>query len=85
LLKAHEYSLAEVGLWPGRSSASSEADVAGSHAGEFLRDAPAVDCPIYFFVGRFDYNAPAQLTEAYYQKLVAPAGKQSGLVREFSP
>ncbi len=76
MLKAHEYSLAEVGLWPGRSSASLKQlwpEVMGVN---FFETVPSVDCPITFFVGRFDYNAPAQLTEAYYQELAAPAGKQ---------
>jgi hypothetical protein len=35
-----------------------------------------VRCPVYFFVGRHDYNSPWQLTEAYYQALNAPAGKR---------
>ena len=75
LLKAHEYSLAEVGLWPGRSSASLKQMWSEVMQVNFFETLPQVDCPIYFFVGRFDYNAPAQLTAAYYQKLVAPAGK----------
>jgi pimeloyl-ACP methyl ester carboxylesterase len=41
----------------------------------FFEAVPKVSCPIYFFVGRFDHNSPGQLTEAYYQKVDAPAGK----------
>ena len=76
MLRAHEYSLLEVALWPGRSSASLKQlwpEVMGVN---FYKTAPTVVCPIYFFVGRFDNNVPGQLTEAYYQKLEAPAGKQ---------
>ncbi len=76
MLKAHEYSLAEVSLWPGRSSASLKQlwpEVMGVN---FYETVPSLDCPVIFFVGRFDENAPAQLTKEYYQKLVAPARKR---------
>lgn len=76
MLKAHEYSLAEVSLWPGRSSASLKQLWPEVMKVNFYQSAPSVACPIIFFVGRFDENAPAQLTDAYYQSLVAPAGKQ---------
>ena len=76
LLKAHEYSLAEVSLWPGRSSASLKQLWPAVMQVNFFETVPVVDCPVYFFVGRFDNNAPGQLTEAYYQKVKAPAGKQ---------
>ena len=75
MLKAHEYSLAEVGLWPGRSSASLKQMWPEVMQVNFFSTVPSVDCPVYFFVGRFDYNAPGQLTAAYYEKLDAPAGK----------
>jgi len=76
MLKAHEYSLAEVSLWPGRSSASLKQLWPEVIQVNFFETAPAIGCPIYFFVGRFDYNTPAQLSVAYYEKLDAPAGKQ---------
>ena len=75
LLRSHEYSFMEVALWPGRSSASLKSlwpEVMGVN---FFETAPAVGCPIYFFAGRFDYNAPSQLAAAYYEQLDAPAGK----------
>jgi pimeloyl-ACP methyl ester carboxylesterase len=34
-----------------------------------------VDVPVYFLVGRHDYNAPFKLTETYYEQLQAPQGK----------
>ena len=76
LLRAHEYSLAEVSQWPGRSSASLKQMWPEVMQVNFFETVTSVECPIYFFVGRFDENAPGQLTEAYYQKLDAPAGKQ---------
>jgi len=42
----------------------------------FLESVPVVRCPVYFFVGRHDYNSPWQLTEAYYLAVNAPAGKR---------
>ena len=36
---------------------------------------PDFKIPVYFLAGRFDYKAPSQLVEEYYQSLNAPAGK----------
>ena len=75
MLKAHEYSLTEVALWPGRSSASLKQLWPELMAINFFEMVPTVHCPVYFFVGSYDYNAPGQLTQAYYNQLEAPAGK----------
>jgi len=42
---------------------------------DFFQSISAVEIPVYFFAGRFDYNDPAHLTEQYFQHLDAPAGK----------
>lgn len=42
----------------------------------FFDEVPVVHCPIYFFVGKYDYNSPWQLTETYYKTINAPAGKR---------
>jgi pimeloyl-ACP methyl ester carboxylesterase len=34
--------------------------------------APSLNCPIYFFAGRKDYQTNSWLTEKYYLKLIAP-------------
>ena len=75
LLKAHEYSLAEVALWPGRSSTSLRSMWPEVLDVNFSDTVPEIVFPVYFFVGRFDYNAPGQLTQAYYDQLEDPAGK----------
>lgn len=75
MLKAHEYSLAEVAFWPGRSSASLKQMWSELMGLNFFETVPVVHFPIYFFVGRYDYNAPGQLTQAYFNQLDAPAGK----------
>lgn len=37
---------------------------------------PQLDLPVYFFIGKNDYNTPLEATKKYYQSLIAPAGKQ---------
>lgn len=37
-----------------------------------MEDVPEVDVPVYFCVGRNDYNTPHKLIEEYYNKLNAP-------------
>ncbi|RJP24501.1 MAG: alpha/beta hydrolase [Candidatus Abyssobacteria bacterium SURF_5] len=41
-----------------------------------FEEAPRIEVPVYFFVGRYDYNTPFELAERYYQQLDAPQGKQ---------
>jgi pimeloyl-ACP methyl ester carboxylesterase len=75
LLKAPEYSLAEVALWPLGSNHSLGQMWPELIKINFFDEVPTLHCPVIFFAGRYDYNSPWQLTEAYYQKLEAPAGK----------
>ena len=75
LTRAHEYSFAEVALWPARSSASLQQLWQEAMGVNFFKTAPSIACPVYFFAGRYDYNVPSQLTGAYYEQLEAPAGK----------
>ncbi len=39
---------------------------------DFRIQAPALEIPVYFLIGRHDVNSPPDLTEAYYQILQAP-------------
>ncbi len=39
---------------------------------DFIRDAPRLEVPVYFFVGRHDYNTPFELVERYFAVLEAP-------------
>ncbi len=39
---------------------------------DFRHDAPHLDVPVYFMIGRHDINAPPALTEEYYALLDAP-------------
>ncbi|MBI4832317.1 MAG: alpha/beta hydrolase [Candidatus Lindowbacteria bacterium] len=47
----------------------------GYHTNLF-QEVPRIEVPVYFLVGRYDYNTPFELTERYYQQLEAPRGKQ---------
>ena len=75
LLRAPEYSLVEAGFWPLGSSNSLKQMWPELMKIDFFEQVPIVRCPVYFFAGKYDYNSPWQLTEAYYQKVEAPAGK----------
>jgi pimeloyl-ACP methyl ester carboxylesterase len=75
MLKAPEYSLAEFAFWPASSSNALKQMWPELMKINFFEQVPLVRCPIYFFIGKYDANSPWQLSEAYYQKLNAPAGK----------
>ena len=76
MLKAPEYSLAEFAFWPVSSSNSLKQMWPELMKINFFDEVPVVNCPVYFFVGKYDYNSPWQLTEAYFQTVEAPAGKR---------
>ncbi len=76
LLRSHEYSLLDVALWPGRSSASLKKLWPEVMTIDFFTTIPELHVPVYFFVGRYDYNSPSQLIEKYYEQLAAPEGKR---------
>ncbi len=78
LLRAQEYSVFDVCLWPLGSSRSLGQLWPEVMALDFFQNRSAIEIPVYFFVGRFDYNSPAELAEQYFQHLNAPMGK--GLV-----
>ncbi len=75
LLAAREYSFFDACLWPLGSSRSLRQLWPEVMALNFFRSVPTIQIPVYFFVGRHDYNDPASLTEQYAQHLNAPAGK----------
>jgi len=41
-----------------------------------FEQAPRIEVPVYFFLGRHDYNTPPELALRYFEMLEAPAGKQ---------
>jgi pimeloyl-ACP methyl ester carboxylesterase len=40
---------------------------------DLFEDLPEIDIPVYFFVGRYDYQTPGPLTAEYYAAVRAPA------------
>ncbi len=42
---------------------------------DFMRTAPRIEVPVYFLMGRHDYNMQPRLVEEYYSLLDAPKGK----------
>jgi pimeloyl-ACP methyl ester carboxylesterase len=76
LLRAEEYSLVDAAAWVLGSDRSLKALWPDVMQVDFPQTVKAIDVPIYFFVGRYDYNTPAVLTEAYFNTLQAPRGKQ---------
>ena len=40
-----------------------------------FRQAPTLEVPVYFLVGRHDYYAPSRIVQRYYHELSAPKGK----------
>jgi pimeloyl-ACP methyl ester carboxylesterase len=76
LFFAPEYSFIEASLWPLGSNRSLGQTWPELMQVNFFEEMPALGCPVVFFAGRHDYNSPWQLSQAYYEALDAPAGKQ---------
>jgi pimeloyl-ACP methyl ester carboxylesterase len=76
MLRAQEYSFYEVGLWLLASSRSLQQLWPEVMNLNFLESITELDVPAFFFVGRYDQNSPAQLTEQFFEQLQTPAGKQ---------
>lgn len=76
LLKAQEYSLVDFAFWPFGSSASLQTLWPELMQVNVMESVPRIDVPVYFLVGRHDYNSPFELTQKYFERLDAPQGKQ---------
>ncbi len=76
LLNAQEYSFIDFAFWPLGSSMSLQKLWSDLMRVNVFESVPRLNVPVYFLVGRHDYNAPFELTQAYYERLEAPQGKQ---------
>ena len=76
LFKAPEYSLVDFAFWPLGSAISLKQLQPMVMEIDFDATITQVDVPVYFFVGKYDFNTPYELIEAYYNELDAPAGKK---------
>jgi pimeloyl-ACP methyl ester carboxylesterase len=41
-----------------------------------FEEVPELEVPVYFFLGKYDYNTPFEVAERYFEELDAPEGKQ---------
>ena len=76
LLTAPEYSFIDVLRWLAASRASLAVMWPEVMGLDLSRTVPEVGVPVYFLVGRHDYNTPSELTAAYFGALRAPRGKR---------
>jgi pimeloyl-ACP methyl ester carboxylesterase len=76
LLSAPEYSLLDFVWWPMGSGLSLRALWREVMRLNFFETAPRIDVPVVFLAGRYDYNTPSELVQAYYERLEAPRGKR---------
>lgn len=76
ILTAPEYSITDrinLILFPYFSAEELWADLKGL---DLREEAPRIDVPVYFLVGKFDIIVSAELAKDYFEKLDAPMGKQ---------
>jgi pimeloyl-ACP methyl ester carboxylesterase len=76
LLGAPEYSFLDFAWWPMGSDASLRTVWPEWMNLDFSESAPRIEVPVVFLAGRYDYNAPTGLTQAYFERLQAPQGKR---------
>ncbi len=76
LLRAREYSLVDFALWPGASARSLKTFWPALMPLDLAEMVPEVQVPVYLFSGRYDWNSPYPLVEAYFAQVRAPAGKE---------
>jgi pimeloyl-ACP methyl ester carboxylesterase len=76
LLGASEYSFLDFAWWPTGSDLSLRTLWPGLMSLNLSDAAPRIEVPVFFLAGRFDANAPTELTQAFFERLQAPQGKQ---------
>lgn len=76
MLKAPEYSFVNVALWPLSSNQAMQTMLPELMSLDFFEKVHEIEVPVYFLVGRYDYNEPFELTQSFYEQIQAPQGKQ---------
>lgn len=74
-IKAEEYSVADHIQWFSGASRGSGPMWDELRDFDLFRDVPSIPVPVWFVVGKNDYNTPAELVQEYYQFVEAPEGK----------
>jgi len=72
LLTSPEYSFLNILNWVKGSSFSLKHLWSELLAFDITKDAPEIRVPVYFCIGRYDYNTPFELSYKYYETLKAP-------------
>jgi pimeloyl-ACP methyl ester carboxylesterase len=75
LFGASEYSFLDFAWWPMGSDLSIRVLWPELMRLDFFESAPRIEVPVVFLAGRYDYNAPTELIQAYFERLQAPQGK----------
>lgn len=73
-LRAPEYTAADAFRIPAGLRLYAQHMDASGH-GELVHEVSAVQVPVYFFLGRHDYNTPSELAVTYLETLRAPRKK----------
>lgn len=75
LINSPDYDLKDViGFFRGQQfSATSVVKNEKDNPVNLFEDAPALDLPLFFFQGRFDYNTPGEIVERYVEAVDAPS------------
>lgn len=72
-LQTREYTVAEkLQLWRGKASAGVSALWTDAITTDISSKLPAIDVPVYFLHGRYDYTVSYTLARAYFDQLRAP-------------
>lgn len=75
MLRCTEYKLIDFLNIEKRAKAATVYTWPEEMAINFIEQVPQINIPIYFFIGRSDYNTPFELSYDYYMNLDAPKGK----------
>jgi pimeloyl-ACP methyl ester carboxylesterase len=76
LLGAPEYSFLDFAWWPMGSDLSLRTLWPELMSLNLFESVPRIEVPVFFLEGRLDANAPFELAQAYYERLLAPRGKR---------
>jgi len=77
-LKSPEYTFRDYFAWMAGSNRGSGKMWAEEAYRSFdaMEKYPELDVPVFFFMGRNDYNTPLKAARVYYENLIAPQGKR---------
>ncbi len=75
-MSSTEYTLLDLLSMERRAKAATVSTWSEEMAVDFPSQAPRLEVPTYFFIGKSDLNTPFELSYSYFQELDAPMGKR---------